>query len=38
LPLTLSFDHRIGDGAEAAMFVQHIVQRLQDPLTFLLDI
>lgn len=38
LPLTLSFDHRIGDGAEAAMFVQHVVQRLQDPLTFLLDI
>jgi pyruvate dehydrogenase E2 component (dihydrolipoamide acetyltransferase) len=38
LPLTLSFDHRIADGAEAAYFVQHIVQRLQDPLTFLLDI
>ncbi len=38
LPLTLSFDHRIADGAEAAYFVQHIVQRLQDPLTFLLEI
>jgi pyruvate dehydrogenase E2 component (dihydrolipoamide acetyltransferase) len=38
LPMSLSFDHRIADGAEAAYFVQHIVQRLQDPLTFLLDI
>jgi pyruvate dehydrogenase E2 component (dihydrolipoamide acetyltransferase) len=37
LPLALSFDHRIADGAEAAYFVQHIVQRLQDPLTFLLE-
>lgn len=37
MPLALSFDHRIADGAEAAYFVQHIVQRLQDPLSFLLD-
>lgn len=37
LPLALSFDHRIADGAEAAYFVQHVVQRLQDPLTFLLE-
>jgi pyruvate dehydrogenase E2 component (dihydrolipoamide acetyltransferase) len=31
LPLALSFDHRIADGAEAAYFVQHIVQSLQEP-------
>jgi pyruvate dehydrogenase E2 component (dihydrolipoamide acetyltransferase) len=37
LPLSLSFDHRIADGAEAAFFLQDIVQRLQNPLTFLLD-
>jgi len=37
LPLALSFDHRIADGAEAAYFVQHIVQRLQEPFKFLLE-
>lgn len=37
LPMALSFDHRIADGAEAAYFVQHIVQRMQDPLTFLFE-
>ena len=38
LPLTLSFDHRIADGAEAAHFVEHIVQRLQIDWTFLREI
>lgn len=38
MPLALSFDHRIADGAEAAYFVQHIVKRLQNPLTFLLEV
>lgn len=37
MPLALSFDHRIADGAEAAYFVQHIVKRLQEPFTFLLE-
>ena len=37
LPMALSFDHRIADGAEAAMFVQHIVKRMNDPFTFLLE-
>jgi pyruvate dehydrogenase E2 component (dihydrolipoamide acetyltransferase) len=37
LPLALSFDHRIADGAEAAYFVQHIVKRLSEPFTFLLE-
>lgn len=37
LPLALSFDHRIADGAEAAFFVNHIVARLAEPLTFLLE-
>lgn len=38
LPLALSFDHRIADGAEAAYFVQHIVKRLEDPFTLLLEV
>jgi pyruvate dehydrogenase E2 component (dihydrolipoamide acetyltransferase) len=37
MPLALSFDHRIADGAEAAYFMQHIVKRLQEPFTFLLE-
>jgi pyruvate dehydrogenase E2 component (dihydrolipoamide acetyltransferase) len=37
LPLALSFDHRIADGAEAAHFVQHIVRKLQEPFTFVLE-
>jgi pyruvate dehydrogenase E2 component (dihydrolipoamide acetyltransferase) len=37
LPLALSFDHRIADGAEAAYFVQHIVKKLQEPFTFVLE-
>jgi pyruvate dehydrogenase E2 component (dihydrolipoamide acetyltransferase) len=37
LPLALSFDHRIADGAEAAYFVQHVVSTLEEPLTLLLE-
>ncbi|MBU0719468.1 MAG: 2-oxo acid dehydrogenase subunit E2 [Planctomycetes bacterium] len=37
LPLTLAFDHRIADGAEAARFVNGIVQRLPDPNALLLE-
>jgi pyruvate dehydrogenase E2 component (dihydrolipoamide acetyltransferase) len=37
LPLAMSFDHRIADGAEAAMFMREIVGRLQNPLSFLLE-
>ncbi|HEY9787080.1 MAG TPA: dihydrolipoamide acetyltransferase family protein [Candidatus Obscuribacterales bacterium] len=37
LPLALSFDHRIADGAEAAYFVRHVIERLEDPFTLLLE-
>lgn len=37
LPLAMSFDHRLADGAEAAYFVQHVVKLLEDPFRFLLD-
>jgi pyruvate dehydrogenase E2 component (dihydrolipoamide acetyltransferase) len=37
LPLALSFDHRIADGAEAAYFVQHVVKKLREPFTFVLE-
>lgn len=37
LPMALSFDHRLADGAEAAYFVQHIVAKLEDPLNFLME-
>lgn len=37
LPMALSFDHRLADGAEAAYFVQHVVNKLSDPLNFLLE-
>jgi pyruvate dehydrogenase E2 component (dihydrolipoamide acetyltransferase) len=35
LPLALSFDHRIADGAEAAYFLRHIISRLEEPFSFL---
>ncbi len=38
MPLTLSFDHRVLDGADAARFVKHIVQLLQDPMRMLVDV
>jgi pyruvate dehydrogenase E2 component (dihydrolipoamide acetyltransferase) len=37
MPFALSFDHRIADGAEAAYFVRHIITRLEEPFTFLLE-
>jgi pyruvate dehydrogenase E2 component (dihydrolipoamide acetyltransferase) len=37
LPLTLSFDHRIADGADAARFVNEVVRLLSDPGALLLD-
>jgi pyruvate dehydrogenase E2 component (dihydrolipoamide acetyltransferase) len=37
LPLTLAFDHRIADGAEAARFMNRLIQLLSDPLVWLLE-
>jgi pyruvate dehydrogenase E2 component (dihydrolipoamide acetyltransferase) len=36
LPLSLTFDHRIVDGAPAARFLQRIVQLLENPAPFLM--
>jgi pyruvate dehydrogenase E2 component (dihydrolipoamide acetyltransferase) len=38
MPLVLSFDHRIADGADAIRFMQAIVAMLEDPEQFLLDV
>lgn len=38
LPLSLSFDHRIGDGAEAAMFLRHIASCLENPFHMFLEV
>jgi pyruvate/2-oxoglutarate dehydrogenase complex dihydrolipoamide acyltransferase (E2) component len=38
MPLTLSFDHRVLDGAEAARFMNHIVGLLEDPMRMLVDV
>jgi len=38
LPLALSFDHRIADGAEAAYFVRHVASCLEDPLKLFLEV
>ncbi len=38
LPLSLSFDHRIIDGADAARFVNFLVEMLEQPETFLLRV
>jgi pyruvate dehydrogenase E2 component (dihydrolipoamide acetyltransferase) len=37
LPLTLAFDHRIADGADAARFVTEMVRHLSDPNLLLLE-
>ncbi len=37
LPLTLSFDHRIADGADAARFVTEMIRQLSDPSLLLLE-
>ena len=36
LPLSLSFDHRIIDGADAARFLRWMCESLEQPLTLLL--
>ncbi len=38
LPLSMSFDHRIADGAEAAMFVRHVATCLEDPFQLVLEV
>ncbi len=38
MPLVLSFDHRIADGADAILFMQTIIAMLEDPEQFLLEI
>lgn len=38
LPLTLSFDHRVLDGADAARFVRHIIELLEDPMRMLVEV
>jgi pyruvate dehydrogenase E2 component (dihydrolipoamide acetyltransferase) len=37
LPLSLSFDHRVVDGAEAARFLDTVIARLEDPDLILLE-
>ena len=37
LPLTLAFDHRIADGADAARFVTEMARQLSDPNLLLLE-
>ena len=37
LPLTLAFDHRVADGADAARFVSALVEHLSDPNRLLLE-
>ncbi|MBD3220028.1 hypothetical protein GF314_02195 [bacterium] len=37
LPLTLAFDHRIADGADAARFVGELIRQLSDPNLLLLE-
>jgi pyruvate dehydrogenase E2 component (dihydrolipoamide acetyltransferase) len=37
LPLTLAFDHRIADGADAARFVAELARQLSDPNLLLLE-
>jgi pyruvate dehydrogenase E2 component (dihydrolipoamide acetyltransferase) len=36
LPLSLSYDHRVIDGADAARFLRFIVEALEQPLTMVL--
>ena len=38
LPLTLAFDHRVADGADAARFVGELVRWLSDPKQLLIDL
>lgn len=38
LPMTLSFDHRAADGAQAARFISRLKQMLEDPFAFMTGI
>ena len=38
MPLTLSFDHRVLDGATAGRFVNFVIDLLEDPLRMLVDV
>ncbi len=38
LPITLTFDHRVADGADAARFVQKLKTLLSEPLNWLLEL
>jgi pyruvate dehydrogenase E2 component (dihydrolipoamide acetyltransferase) len=37
LPLSLGFDHRVADGADAARFMNAVIAYLQQPLNFLME-
>jgi pyruvate dehydrogenase E2 component (dihydrolipoamide acetyltransferase) len=37
LPLALSFDHRLADGAEAAYFVKHVIERMEDLFHYIVE-
>jgi pyruvate dehydrogenase E2 component (dihydrolipoamide acetyltransferase) len=37
LTLSLTFDHRIVDGAPAARFLQHVCERIENPFSALLN-
>ncbi|MCZ6795820.1 MAG: dihydrolipoamide acetyltransferase family protein, partial [Planctomycetota bacterium] len=38
LPLCLSYDHRVIDGADGARFVRHLVRLLEEPFHFILEL
>jgi pyruvate dehydrogenase E2 component (dihydrolipoamide acetyltransferase) len=38
MPLTLAFDHRVLDGADAARFMNFIIGLMEDPMRMLVDI
>ena len=38
LPLILTFDHRVVDGADAARFMRHVVETLEDPNRLMLEV
>jgi pyruvate/2-oxoglutarate dehydrogenase complex dihydrolipoamide acyltransferase (E2) component len=38
MPLVVSFDHRLLDGAKMARFINHIIHLLEDPMRMLVDV
>jgi pyruvate dehydrogenase E2 component (dihydrolipoyllysine-residue acetyltransferase) len=38
MPLTIAFDHRVLDGADAARFMSHIIKLLEDPMRMLVEV